>query len=108
VLPTVLGIGIDNGIHIFQRYREEGYANVREVVMTTGGAAFLTTATTLLGFAGTLSAQNNGLQSLGLAATIGLTTCLLSSLTVFPALLSRYGHRLVGRRATEAGNQSDS
>ncbi len=108
VLPTVLGIGIDNGIHIFQRYREEGYANVREVVMTTGGAAFLTTATTLLGFAGTLSAQNNGLQSLGLAATIGLTTCLLSSLTVFPALLSRYGHRLVGRRATEAGSQSDS
>ncbi|MGA8260106.1 MAG: MMPL family transporter [Arenicellales bacterium] len=100
VLPTVLGIGIDNGIHLFQRYGEEGYSNIRSVVSTTGGAAFLTTATTLLGFAGTLAAQNNGLRSLGLAATIGLTTCLVSSLTVFPALLSRCGKRLIGMRLT--------
>lgn len=102
VLPTVLGIGVDNGIHIFQRYREEGFANVREVVMTTGGAAFLTTATTLLGFAGTLAAQNGGLQSLGLAASIGLGACLVSSLTVFPALLSWSGRRLAGARESEA------
>lgn len=98
VLPTVLGIGIDNGIHIFQRYREEGYANVRKVVLTTGGAAFLTTATTLLGFAGTMAAENGGLQSLGLAASIGLGACLVSSLTVFPALLSWFGRRLAGTR----------
>lgn len=96
VLPTVLGIGIDNGIHIFQRYKEEGYANVRKVVLTTGGAAFLTTATTLLGFAGTMAAENGGLQSLGLAASIGLGACLVSSLTVFPALLSWFGRRLAG------------
>jgi len=98
VLPTVLGIGIDNGIHIFQRFREEGYSRIREVVLTTGGAAFLTTATTLLGFAGTLAAQNKGLQSLGLAACIGLGACMVSSLTVFPALLSRFGGRLAGAR----------
>lgn len=102
VLPTVLGIGLDNGIHIFQRYREEGCSNVREVVMTTGGAAFLTTATTLLGFAGTMAAQNNGLQSLGLTASIGLGTCLVSSLTIFPALLSWIGKRLVGEGRTKA------
>lgn len=97
VLPTVLGIGVDNGIHIFQRFREEGFANVREVVRTTGGAAFLTTATTLLGFAGTMAAQNGGLQSLGQAAAIGLGACLVSSLTVFPALLAWVGRRLAGR-----------
>ncbi|HSH41712.1 MAG TPA: MMPL family transporter [Arenicellales bacterium] len=97
VLPTVLGIGVDNGIHIFQRFREEGFSHIREVVMTTGGAAFLTTITTLLGFAGTLAAQNGGLQSLGLAASIGLSACLVSSLTVFPALLSWFGNRL-GRK----------
>lgn len=94
VLPTMLGIGVDNGIHIFQRFREEGFDNVRGVVMTTGGAAFLTTATTLLGFSGTMTAQNGGLQSLGLAAAIGLGACLVSSLTVFPALLGWLGQRL--------------
>lgn len=103
VLPTVLGIGIDNGIHIFQRYKEEGYAKVRKVVLTTGGAAFLTTATTLLGFAGTLAAENGGLQSLGLAASIGLGACLVSSLTVFPALLSLFGRRLAGAHDPAAG-----
>ncbi|MDJ0955873.1 MAG: MMPL family transporter [Arenicellales bacterium] len=86
VLPTVLGIGIDNGIHIFHRYREEG-GRVLHVVRTTGGAAFLTTLTTMLGFAGTLAASNQGLQSLGLVACLGLGCCMVSSLTVFPALL---------------------
>jgi hypothetical protein len=86
VLPTVLGIGLDNGIHIFHRYREEG-GRVFHVVRTTGGAAFLTTLTTMLGFAGTLTASNQGLQSLGLVACLGLTCCMISSLTIFPAIL---------------------
>lgn len=86
VLPTVLGIGLDNGIHIFHRYREEG-GRVYHVIRTTGGAAFLTTLTTMLGFAGTLTASNQGLQSLGLVACLGLTCCMVSSLTVFPAIL---------------------
>jgi predicted RND superfamily exporter protein len=86
VLPTVLGIGIDNGIHIFHRYREEG-GRVYHVIHTTGGAAFLTTLTTMLGFAGTLTASNQGLQSLGLVACLGLLCCMISSLTIFPAIL---------------------
>jgi len=86
VLPTVLGIGIDNGIHLFHRYREEG-GRVFHVIRTTGGAAFLTTLTTTLGFAGTLTASNQGLQSLGLVATIGLVSSMVSSLTIFPAIL---------------------
>ena len=69
VLPTVLGIGLDNGIHIFHRYREEG-GRVFHVVRTTGGAAFLTTLTTMLGFAGTMTASNQGLQSLGLVTIL--------------------------------------
>ena len=86
VLPTVLGIGIDNAIHLFHRYREEG-GRVLHVVRTTGGAAFLTTLTTMLGFAGTLTASNQGLQSLGLVACIGLGCCMVASLTIFPAML---------------------
>ncbi len=87
VLPTVLGIGLDNGIHIYHRFRERGAGGLRHVIRTTGAAAFLTTLTTMLGFAGTLTASNLGLQSLGLVACIGLSACMLSSLTVFPAIL---------------------
>ena len=81
VLPTVLGIGLDNGIHIYHRFRERGAGGLRHVVRTTGAAAFLTTLTTMLGFAGTLTASNLGLQSLGLVACIGLGACMFSSLT---------------------------
>ena len=101
ILPTVLGIGIDNSIHIYHRFIEEGSANLVHVVKSTGAAAFLTTLTTMLGFAGTLTASNLGLQSLGLVACIGLGACMVSSLTVFPAILkwrtevARYKRRLV-------------
>ncbi|MFC1665370.1 RND family transporter [Pseudomonadota bacterium] len=87
VLPSVLGIGIDNGIHIYHRFWEDRGAHVLHVVRTTGGAAFLTTLTTVLGFAGALASSHTGLQSLGLVACIGLGTCMLGSLTVLPALL---------------------
>lgn len=101
VLPTVLGIGIDNGIHIFHRYIEED-GRVRHVIRTTGGAAFLTTLTTMLGFAGTLAASNQGLQSLGLVACLGLGCCMVSSLTIFPALLQLVENRNKKRLAVEA------
>jgi len=87
VLPAVIGIGIDNAIHIYHRYEEEGPRSLRHVIRTTGWAVAITTLTTLFGFGGMLSAANPGLGSLGLLACIGLGTCLLSSLTVLPALL---------------------
>lgn len=102
VLPTVLGIGIDNGIHIYHRFREEG-GRVLHVIRTTGGAAFLTTLTTMLGFAGTLTASNQGLQSLGLVACIGLGCCMVSSLTVFPALLQFVDQKRKARTVGLAG-----
>ena len=108
VLPTVLGIGIDNGIHIFHRYREEGFGRLRHVIRTTGGAAFLTTLTTMLGFAGMLSASNQGLQSLGLVACLGLGMCMLSSLTIFPAVLQVLETRHSAKRRVAAGESAAS
>jgi predicted RND superfamily exporter protein len=105
VLPTVLGIGIDNAIHILHRYQEEGKNNVMYALKTTGGAAFMTTLTTMFGFAGMLSASNAGLKSLGLVACIGLTCCMVASLTIFPALLQwveNLSERSDAKRASRA------
>ena len=87
VVPTVIGIGIDNAIHIFHRYREEGRMSLRYVLRTTGGAAAITTVTTMLGFAGMLTASNQGLVSLAVLACVGIGACLVTSLTVLPATL---------------------
>lgn len=86
ILPTVIGIGVDNGIHIFHRYKEEN-GDVITTLKTTGGAAAVTTITTMLGFAGMLSADMGGLKSLGILAVTGFATCLIASWTILPALL---------------------
>ncbi|NOZ10503.1 MAG: MMPL family transporter [Gammaproteobacteria bacterium] len=96
VLPTIVGIGVDNGIHIFHRYEEEGARSLRHVIRTTGWAVAITTLTTLFGFAGMLSAANPGLQSLGILACIGLSTCLVSSLILLPVLLQWMENRGIG------------
>lgn len=88
ILPTIIGIGVDNGIHIYHRYREEK-GSVMKVLFTTGGAAAVTTITTALGFSGMLTASMGGLRSLGVLATIGLAACLFTSWTLFPALLQK-------------------
>jgi len=88
ILPTIIGIGVDNGIHIYHRYREEE-GSVLKVLFTTGNAAAITTITTAMGFSGMLSADMGGLRSLGILATLGLAACLFTSWTLLPALLQK-------------------
>ncbi|MFZ5610081.1 MAG: efflux RND transporter permease subunit [Pseudomonadota bacterium] len=88
ILPSIIGIGVDNGIHIFHRFKEEGRGvSIAGVMATTGQAATLSTVTTLLGFAGMLTASMAGLRSLGLVASIGFSSCLLATWTLLPAVL---------------------
>lgn len=89
VLPVMLGIGIDNGVHFFHRYQEEGYQNLRKVMTTTGGSIVMTTLTTAAGFAGMTLAHHGGLASIGIAANIGMMTCLITTMFFFPAVLAR-------------------
>ena len=37
--PTIIGMGIDNSVHIFHRYQEVGRGSLRLVLRTTGGRA---------------------------------------------------------------------
>ncbi len=88
VLPVMLGIGIDAGVHVFHRFQEEGYGNLPKVLTTTGGSIVMTTLTTAAGFSGMVFAHHRGLSSIGLAAIIGLMSILAINLLFFPAVLS--------------------
>ncbi|MEK7791234.1 MAG: MMPL family transporter, partial [Deltaproteobacteria bacterium] len=87
IFPILIGLGIDNGIHIYHRYREAGPGSLRFVLQKTGSAIFLSSTTTMLGFGALLIAFHKGLQSIGLLAVIGMGICFLTSITVLPALL---------------------
>lgn len=87
VLATIIGLGLDNAVHIQHRYAEEGRGSLPKVVATTGGASFLASATTAIGFGAAVTAHHNGVQTLGWLALIGFTCTFVSSTVFFPAVL---------------------
>jgi predicted RND superfamily exporter protein len=96
-LPLLVGMGQDDSLHIIHRYREEGPGRLRQVLRETGGAVVLTTVTTVIGFSSMLFVDHVGLRSLGWTAVVGMTLCLVASLTVVPACL-RLGEWWQARR----------
>ena len=86
-LPTIIGMGIDNGVHLYHRYREEGPGSMPVVIRSTGGAMFISMLTTMIGFFGLMMATHPGLNSIGRLALIGLLTCFVAAVLVLPAIL---------------------
>lgn len=86
-LPLILGIGIDDGVHILHRYRIEGRGKVMQVFSSTGKAVLLTSVTTMLAFGSLLFATYRGMGSLGIALFIGVGACFLTSIIVLPAIM---------------------
>lgn len=87
VLPTILGIGDDSGIHMIHRYLEEGKGSISKVVRSTGEHITISALTTMLGFAGLLFSSHPGMRSIGELAVAGIGLMLFNSLILLPALL---------------------
>jgi predicted RND superfamily exporter protein len=84
-IPLILGIGIDDGIHIVHRYRES--KNVGQAVQLTGRAVIMTSLTTMVGFGSLSTSHFPALASLGQLALLGIGSCLFTSLFLLPSLL---------------------
>jgi len=84
-LPTIIGMGVDDGVHLFHRYKKLGRFSGRYIVRTTGMSAVLTTLTTSIGFGSLLTANHYGLNSLGFLTMVGMSAALLTTLLVLPA-----------------------
>jgi predicted RND superfamily exporter protein len=87
-MPMVIGIGIDDNIHLYHRFREKGKGGVISAVTFSGRAIVMTTLTTIAGFGSLTLARYGGLSSIGILSVLGVILCLLSALFVMPALLA--------------------
>lgn len=96
-LPTLIGMGVDDGVHMHHRYRELGRHSARYIVKTTGFSAMLTTLTTSIGFASLMLTDHRGLNSLGLVSVIGMCAALGATLLIVPALFCWWDDRLERR-----------
>jgi len=87
VVPLVIGMGIDFGIHIAHRFRVE--QNIETVYRYTGKGVFLSAFTTMIGFGSLgLIGKFGSINSMGRILFVGILTCLLTTLIILPALLS--------------------
>jgi hypothetical protein len=98
ILPMLLGIGIDNGIHMVHRFYLYGGQQVSEALEYTGTAVCLSSLTTVLAFGTLVLSVNRGIASVGLVALTGFSACLLASLVTLPAALQVWGERRKGKR----------
>ncbi|MFH1808342.1 MAG: MMPL family transporter [Pseudomonadota bacterium] len=85
-VPLIVGIGIDNGVHLVHRIRHDH--DVGLALAHTGKPILLTSLTTGIGFGSLLLSVHPGIFSLGLTTTLGILCCLLVSLLLVPALVA--------------------
>lgn len=104
VLPLVLGIGVDDGVHVIHDYRSQ--RGTYRTSSSTMNAILLTSLTTMVGFGSMLVAAHRGLFSIGVVLVIGVGCCLFVSLVTLPALLTLLSNS-EKKRVAIAGSVSD-
>ncbi|NPV60046.1 MAG: RND family transporter [Actinobacteria bacterium] len=106
VASLVIGAGIDFGIHITHRFREERHVNgsdVEEAIRNTVkhvGRALVAAALTTMGVFFILGLSNMGMmQRFGFTTTVGLLGALLGAILVLPSVLAIVAGRINGADA---------
>jgi hopanoid biosynthesis associated RND transporter like protein HpnN len=98
--PLILGVGVDNGVHVLHDYllrRAEGRASISHAI---GRGVLVKALTTMIGFGTLMISTERGLVGLGLILTLGVGCSMLTALVFLPAVL-----HLLDRRAPQAAAQ---
>ena len=96
-----LGVGIDYALFIVTRFRENYLANgnveqsVVEAMDTSGRAILLAGTTVTIALLGMFATGVSFLYGLAIASVLAVLMTMFASLTVLPAMLSKFGHRIV-------------
>ncbi len=88
VLPNLLAIAVDNSVHLFHRYKQEGPGSLGHVLRHTGYAAVVATVSNAAGYGAMLVARHEGLRSVGVMALLGVACTFVGTTVFFPALLA--------------------
>ena len=101
VLPTMLGVGVDHGVHYYRRWKELD-GDTRTTHEELFEPITIASLTTIMGYLGMVVAHHPGLRSIGSLALVGLTATWLTALVLLPGLL-RWQQQ---RRLSEVANKS--
>ena len=97
IVPMVLGIGVDGGVHFLASWRRH-HGDLRAVFAETGLAVVVTIATSIAAFGAFVIARSPSLIQFGAQAAGALFGCLLVTLLILPIILQ---HRQSATTASE-------
>jgi len=104
VLPMLIGMGVDNGVHLVHRHRTE--PEEEDVLGTSTARAVLFSAiTTVLSFGSLIFASHRGMAAIGEILTLGVAATFVCYVVVLPAVLEWDDRR---RRRREAAPRRDA
>ena len=93
VLPLILGIAVDSGIYIINRFRREDETAVEVVTRSTGLGVIYNTLTIMASFGALMVAHHQGVFSIGAVMSLGMVACQFAFILVLPAILTLVGKR---------------
>ncbi|MBW2533636.1 MAG: MMPL family transporter, partial [Deltaproteobacteria bacterium] len=85
--PLILGIGIDDAVHVLHAIRRQGVSAMPEVLRHTGRALLLTSLTTGIAFGSIAFASHVGMAGIGQLLALGVASCFVASVVLLPALV---------------------
>jgi predicted RND superfamily exporter protein len=97
-IPLIIGIGIDNGIHLVRRYQENERNEILMIAKASGAALIQSNLTTMVGFGALMTSSFAPLVEMGLVTSLGVALALAGGLLLIPAVIL-----LEERRRTATG-----
>ena len=94
VIPLILGVGVDIGIHFIHRFHTDPPASGNILMTSTARGVFYSALTTLVSFGSLAFSAHRGTASMGQLLVLCMSFMLMATLIVLPALLKLFkGHR---------------
>jgi len=87
VLPLLLGVGVDSGIHLVHRAKMRISKDEFLLGTTTARAVYYSALTTIVSFGTLVFSSHRGVASLGILLTIGMVVTVAYNLIALPALI---------------------
>src|SRR5260370_13004991 len=106
-VPIIIGTGVDNGVNMVYRWREERDKAQLILDKSVGKSVTISSLTTIAGFAALIPATHRGISSLGWTLSLGVTMILIATLLVLPALFELIGRRINLEHATKVEPETD-
>ncbi|KLO22443.1 MULTISPECIES: efflux RND transporter permease subunit [unclassified Marinitoga] len=88
VIPLILGIGIDDGIHMIHSYIAN--RSINKMLKQSGKAVIITSITSMVGFGSLYFVKDPLVSQMGFLLFFGILFCLIISLTVLPIFIQLF------------------